>query len=102
MEKVMNKKHCVVYGVGIGQVREQHPGLIYFTQFIDWDLEMHNRTNCEVHMFDPTPTGLEFIATQQLPEGVYFHPVGLAHFDGELELFVPKGIQYFLEVFHLL
>lgn len=65
------KPSCLVFSVGVGTD-------------ISFDLAMIQRYGATVHAFDPTPKSVQWIERQQLPPQFVFHPVGLAHFDGEM------------------
>ncbi len=63
----------VVYALGVG---------------VDLGMErelIHAHT-VEVHAFDPSPECLRWIAGQQLPAALHFHPIGVAGTDGTLRL----------------
>lgn len=45
---------------------------------ISFDLAVMARYNCMVDAFDPTPRCIEWLAQQELPGGLRFHPVGLS------------------------
>eukprot|EP01052_Picozoa_sp_SAG31_P056420 SAG31_NODE_16147_length_721_cov_1.009646_1_plen_178_part_10 len=53
---------------------------------------------CEVHSFDPTPTGKEHIAklrnSGDLPARMSYHELGIAHFDGEVSLYKSQKTQH--------
>jgi FkbM family methyltransferase len=67
----------VVYSFGIGRD-------------LSFDLAMVERHGAEVHAFDPTPASVAWVHEQNLPEGLTFHELGLADYDGDLEFFPPR------------
>ena len=71
--------HSIVYSFGVGDN-------------IAWDLAMIETHGLELHAFDPTPRSIEWISRQKLPPSFHFHDFGLAHFDGEIELFEPRKV----------
>lgn len=71
----------VVYGFGVGTD-------------LSWDLAMIDRFGCTVHAFDPTPRSLAWVEQQTLPASLRFHPLGVAEYDGDLELFLPPRDDY--------
>lgn len=58
---------CVIYSFGSN-------GKVQF------ETEMHSRTNCEIHIFDPT------VALSGLPENIYFHSWCLSGADGTCKI----------------
>lgn len=70
------KQGAVVYSFGVGNN-------------IEWDLQMIQRHNVELHAFDPTPRSVDWIKTQTLPDEFTFHAIGLSNEDGEMSFFVP-------------
>jgi FkbM family methyltransferase len=54
------------------------------------DSTLVDRFGLEVHAFDPTPRAMAWVRDGQLPEGVRFHPIGVAGYDGTAE-FVPSS-----------
>lgn len=46
------------------------------------DLALIEEYGLEVHAFDPTPRATAWVANQNLPDGFYFHPLGVAGYDG--------------------
>lgn len=50
---------------------------------ISFDLELIERTGCQVHAFDPTPEVALWLSKQETPEQFRFHPWGLSHSDGK-------------------
>lgn len=59
-------------------------------QDISFDLAAVQKFLCRVHAFDPTPKSREWIARQQLPADLVFHPVGIAAYDGQAEFYAPQ------------
>lgn len=49
---------------------------------ISFDLDLIERTGCEIHAFDPTPAVQDWLKTQDTPERFHFHPWGLSDRDG--------------------
>lgn len=83
--ELMPAQGCVSYLFGLGN-----------DSFFDRKLAS---LGCEVHSFDPSPTGLQhakdLMAAGQMPANMHFHDVGLAHFDGEVITHRPQaGNQY--------
>lgn len=66
----------VVYSFGVGDN-------------LAWDLAMVARFGLTVHAFDPTPASVAWVARQNLPPGLLFHPTGLAGHDGSVTLTLP-------------
>lgn len=64
----------IVYSVGVGDD-------------ISFDRALIDRYGCEVFAYDPSPTGVAFAATQELPDRFHFAPIGLSNVDGEAEFF---------------
>src|SRR5262249_51106931 len=69
--------HSVVYSAGVGDN-------------VAWDLAMIERFCCTVHAFDPTPRAIDWVRAQRLPSAFWFHPVGLAAFDGTQRFLPPE------------
>ena len=57
---------------------------------IGFELALASRFSMTVHAFDPTPRSGEWIRTQQLPDGLNFHALGLAAADGVLRFEEPE------------
>lgn len=70
-------QHSVVYSFGAGTD-------------ISFDLELHRLTGATVHIFDPTPRSVAWMRSQALPDGVFFHPLGIAGHDGEITFHPPR------------
>lgn len=67
---------CLVYSLGI-------------SDDYSFDVDVYKGENCEVHGFDPTPTGLASQAAYDaIGENVHFHPVGLGLADGVVRPFM--------------
>lgn len=49
---------------------------------ISFDQELILRRGVTVHAFDPKPSSIEWVETQELSERFVFHPWGIATFDG--------------------
>jgi len=70
--------NCVVYAMGIGR-------------FSQWDQMMSEPPyNCEVHSFDPTPTGKKHVKSLKNP-GFIYHEMGVGLIDGYQDVFVPSS-----------
>jgi FkbM family methyltransferase len=67
----------IVYSLGVGND-------------VDLDLSLIERYGLVVHAFDPTPSAVEWVRRNPLPERFRFHPVGVAGFDGEAEFGAPS------------
>jgi len=67
----------VVYSFGVGDN-------------LAWDLALVERFGLTVHAFDPTPACVAWVARQDLPPGLRFHPTGLAGHDGNLSFTLPR------------
>lgn len=61
---------------------------------ITFDLAVIERFGARVHAFDPTPKSLEWISTQEPPQSLIFHPVGIAGVDGEVAFHPPENDAY--------
>ena len=77
---------CVVYAIGIGMYPE-------------FDQILASRYGCEVHSFDPSPTGRDAIAklrdSGQMPPNMHYHELGISDFDGDLTLYSSlTGVMY--------
>ncbi|KAA3632126.1 MAG: FkbM family methyltransferase [Proteobacteria bacterium] len=57
---------------------------------ISFDLDFHERTGAEVHIFDPTPRSIEWMHAQRLPARVFFHEYGVGATDGTIDFFPPR------------
>jgi FkbM family methyltransferase len=66
----------VVYSVGVGED-------------ISFDLRLMEQYQMPVHAFDPSPRSIEWIKTQDLPDGFYFYPFGLGPADGDVTFSEP-------------
>ena len=70
--------NCVIYAMGIGR-------------FSQWDQMMSEPPyNCEVHSFDPTPTGKKHVKSLKNP-GFIYHEMGVGLIDGYQDVFVPSS-----------
>jgi FkbM family methyltransferase len=56
---------------------------------VSFDLALIRAFGVRVHAFDPTPRSIAWIERQSLPPEFSFHPIGLAHFDGEQAFHAP-------------
>ena len=68
----------VVYSVGVGEE-------------ISFDLELIRRFGVCLHAFDPTPRAVAWLAKQSLPGNLFFHPHGVADFDGHAKFLPPAN-----------
>ncbi|MGD2070059.1 MAG: FkbM family methyltransferase [Gemmatimonadota bacterium] len=59
----------VVYSFGVGED-------------IDFELHLLERYELELHAFDPTPVAVGWLEERGVPDGLRFHPVGVAGHDG--------------------
>ena len=57
---------------------------------ISFDLGMNQNFGCPVHVFDPTPRSIVWIAEQALPPKVKFHAYGIGDRDGEISFYAPR------------
>jgi FkbM family methyltransferase len=71
----------IVYSLGIGED-------------ISFDVAIIGRFGTHVHAFDPTPRSREWVMRQWLPDGLIFHPVGIAGFDGIATFEPPEGSRH--------
>lgn len=67
----------VVYSVGVGAE-------------ISFDRALVERLGATVHAFDPTPRSVAWMRTQDLPEALVFHPLGLGAHDGTIAFHPPR------------
>ena len=67
----------VVYSFGVGED-------------ISFDLLLIEHFGVKVHAFDPSPRSIEWVNSQELPDGFIFHPYGLAAEDGEITFNEPE------------
>ena len=68
----------IIYAAGIGND-------------ISFDMEIMEQTGAPVHAFDPTPSSLEWLRKQMIPERYHVHEIGLAGYDGTASFFVPEN-----------
>lgn len=61
---------------------------------ISFDLEVIKKFNAKVYAFDPTPKSVQWIKQQTLPSTFYFHPYGIASYNGKVSFTLPKNPQY--------
>ena len=59
---------------------------------ISFDLSLIAKYGVTVHVFDPTPVSVEWIARQKLPERFLFHACGIAGHDGTAEFYAPQKV----------
>lgn len=64
----------VVYSCGVGDD-------------IDFDLDLINRCNAQVHAFDPTPSAMAMVEKRELPDAFRFHPWAVSGHDGTMTLY---------------
>lgn len=65
----------------------------------EFDQILASRYGCEVHSFDPSPTGRDAIAklrdSGQMPPNMHYHDLGISDFDGNLTLYASLiGVMY--------
>jgi FkbM family methyltransferase len=58
---------------------------------VSFDLQLIEKTKCNVYGFDPTPKSIEWLAEQSLPGNYAFFPYGIALETGEVRFFLPKN-----------
>lgn len=72
-------KNAVVFSGGVGKD-------------ITFEMELSNRFNCQVYLFDPSPTGIRTInSLPSIPEKLHFFPIGLAKKNGLISFEPPKN-----------
>lgn len=67
-------QNSIVYSLGVGVD-------------IDFDLFIIERFGVSVHAFDPTPSSIEMISEEDLPDLFYFHPWAITAKDGTQKLY---------------
>jgi len=73
-----DEKEIIVYSAGIGKD-------------ISFDLDILKAfDNCKVFAFDPTPTTIEWLGQQDLPDNFIFSPYGISSKTGEETMYFPK------------
>ncbi|MFT5259771.1 MAG: FkbM family methyltransferase [Saprospiraceae bacterium] len=68
-------------------------GLIYsfgVGNNLSWELELLENYPAQIFTYDPTPASIDWVASQLLPEGLNFSPIGLADFCGDVNFFIPR------------
>ncbi len=68
------KKGAILYCFGVGDS-------------IEFESSLLDRHSLSVHAFDPTPTALSFVESQQTPSDFEFHPLAVAGEDATLTLY---------------
>ncbi len=69
----------IIYSAGVGQDAS-------------FDLALSERFGSMVHLFDPSPTGINTMSLEEnQAKGMIFHPIGLAGESGELEFGEPAN-----------
>jgi FkbM family methyltransferase len=58
---------------------------------VSFDLQLIEKTQCNVYGFDPTPKSIKWLAEQSLPDNYAFFPYGIALETGEVRFFLPKN-----------
>jgi FkbM family methyltransferase len=57
-----------------------------------FDVALHERFVIdEIHLFDPTPTTIDWIARQELPHAFHFHPYGLSGVSGTNNFYLSEA-----------
>ncbi len=69
-------RRCIVYCAGVGAD-------------LSFEHELMREFSARVFAFDPTPRSIAWLQTQEPVANFRFAPLGLAGFDGELELYPP-------------
>ncbi|MGH9607930.1 MAG: FkbM family methyltransferase [Terracidiphilus sp.] len=83
------KSSSVVYSIGVGND-------------ISFDRELIRSFGLTVHGFDPSPTAIDWVASQHTPANYVFHPWGLGPADGSADFFAPaNGGMYSLDKKHI-
>jgi FkbM family methyltransferase len=72
-------RNSIVYSLGVGED-------------VSWDVALIEKYGCNVYAFDPTPSSIQWIERQTLPEQFHFYPYGVLDFDGTA-VFNAKGKQ---------
>jgi FkbM family methyltransferase len=75
-ENISNKS--IIYSFGIGED-------------ISFDLDIIEKYRCKVFAFDPTPKSIQWLKKQVLPPEFSYEEIGLADFDGKINLFPPEN-----------
>jgi FkbM family methyltransferase len=70
-----------VYSLGVGRD-------------ISFERALIDRYGLTVHAFDPTPLSLDWLKTQELPQRFFFHPVGVAAYDGTARFQPPTKAKF--------
>lgn len=71
--------HPIVFSAGVGQDAS-------------FDLELIDRHDARIFLFDPTPSSRRYINELKLPATAEFNPLAVTNTDGEVQLFI-HGIQ---------
>jgi FkbM family methyltransferase len=58
---------------------------------ISFDLDMMRKYDATVYAFDPTPRSQAWLEDQALPDEFHFSPIGIAAFDGTMQLTLPEN-----------
>ncbi len=66
-------QQSVIYSLGVGDS-------------IEFDVGIIKHHGCKVHAFDPTPYAVEWIASQNIPSELQFHPWAVSGKDGNLRM----------------
>ena len=74
-------QNSVVYSFGVGEN-------------ISFDIEINQRFGLAVYAFDPTPSSIDWIRRQRLPEWFIFHAYGIADHDGWALFHPPDNPQH--------
>lgn len=61
---------------------------------ISWELEMVRKFDAEIFLFDPTPSSIKWIQSQNLPANIHFYPLGLSGKDGTIHFNLPEKAGY--------
>ena len=57
---------------------------------ISWELELINNFDVDVFAYDPTPSSVDWLKKQTLPNELHFSPIGLADYCGDMPFFMPR------------
>jgi len=74
-------ENSVIYSVGVGKD-------------ITFDLELFNKFQSKIYLFDPTPEVKDWINDQNLPDKIVFLDYGVFDRNGTIEFFPPQNENY--------
>ena len=61
---------------------------------VSFELELVARIGARIHVFDPTPRSLAWMRTQDFPDKLCVHPLGIASWDGEADFSPPADASH--------